>query len=251
MNVISVSYGNDSIALVQWAKEAALPDVQVVFIDTGWAGEGWMDRVARCEEWVKSLGFPVVRITPAVQFEELMRMKKGFPNQRYQWCSGMLKGVPFLEWIDMVDPEYKATVLIGKRREESTERQDTPEFIDASEYHGDRRVWHPLYLHDEVARNELLSRAGFDVLPHRSKECDPCINANRGDFRTLAAEDAAKTARLEAEVGKTMFRPKRHGGAQGIEHVIRWANSPRGKFDNDEKQSDLFTSPCTTGYCGF
>lgn len=249
MNVLSVSYGNDSIALIRWAKESNLPDVQVVFIDTGWAGEGWMDRVAKCEEWVRSLGYPAIRITPAVQFEELMRMKKGFPSQRYQWCSGLLKGVPFLEWIDQVDREYRATVLIGKRREESQERADTPEFIDASEYHGDRRVWHPLYLHDEAARDALIYRAGFEVLPHRSKECDPCINANRDDLRSLAPSDAAKTGRLEGEVGKTMFRPKRHGGAKGIERVIFWANSQRGKYN--DRQDDLFASKCSSGYCGF
>lgn len=248
MNVLSVSYGNDSIALIQWAHEHGLPDVRVVFIDTGWAGEGWMERVERCEEWVRSLGYPAIRITPNIQFEELMRMKKGFPSQRYQWCSGMLKGVPFLEWIDQADPGRKATVLIGKRREESEDRKDTPEFIDASEYHGERRVWHPLYMHGEPARDMLIRAAGFEVLPHRSKECDPCVNANRGDLRTLAPSDAAKLASLEGEVGKTMFRPKKHGGAKGIERVIFWANSSKGKYN--DRQEVLFSS-CSSGYCGF
>lgn len=248
MNVISASYGNDSIALIQWAKESGLKDVTVTFIDTGWSGKGWMDRVARCEEWVVTLGFTPVRIIPAVQFEELIKSRKGFPNQRYQWCSGHLKGVPFLGWIDEIDPERKATILIGKRREESQERADTPEFIDASEYHGDRRVWHPLFMHDEQARNELIVRAGFEVLPHRSKECDPCVNANRDDFRTLDESDAQKVAQLEADTGKTMFRSKRHGGAKGIEQVIRWANNSPGNYN--EKQEDLFASPCSSGYCG-
>lgn len=249
MIVISSSYGNDSIATIQWAYEQGIESAFVPFIDTGWAGEGWMARVGRCEEWVRSLGFTPVRITPAVQFEELIRMKKGFPNQRYQWCSGQLKGLPFLDWIDEADPECKATIYIGKRREESQERADTPEFIDASEYHGGRRVRHPLYLHTEAARNALVIRAGFEVLPHRSKECDPCVNSNRADFRDLAPSDAAKTAKLEGEVGKTMFRPKRHGGAKGIERVIRWANSTRGQYN--DKQEDLFASPCSSGYCGY
>lgn len=248
MKVISASYGNDSIALIQWAYEQGLRGAYVVFIDTGWAGEGWMARVDRCETWVASLGFVPVRIVPRVQFEELIRDRKGFPNQRYQWCSGQLKGVPFLEWIDEADPECKATVMIGKRREESQERADTPEFIDASEYHGGRRVHHPLYLHTEKARDSLIRRAGFEVLPHRSKECDPCVNANRDDMRSLAESDIAKVANLESDTGKTMFRPKRHGGAKGIEQVIRWAKSSPGKYN--EAQEDLFSSPCSTGYCG-
>lgn len=249
MIVISSSYGNDSIATIQWAAENEFKHVRVVFIDTGWAGEGWMERVNRCEAWVRTLGFEPVRITPVVQFEELIRMRKGFPNQRYQWCSGQLKGLPFLNWIDEVDPGCHTTVVIGKRREESQERADTPEFIESSEWHGGRRVWHPLYLHDEKTRDALILRAGFEVLPHRSKECDPCMNANRHDLRTLAQADIGKLARLEADTGKTMFRAKRHGGAKGIERVIRWAGSTPGNYN--DKQEDLFSSGCTSGYCGY
>lgn len=249
MIVISSSYGNDSIATIQWAYEQGIRGAFVTFVDTGWAGEGWMDRVARGEEWVRSLGFTPVRIIPEVQFEELIRFKKGFPNQRYQWCSGQLKGIPFLNWIDDADPECKATVYIGKRREESKERAETPEFVESSDYHGGRRVRHPLYLHTEAARNALVRRAGFEVLPHRSKECDPCVNANKDDFQTLAEKDIQKTSRLEKEVGKNMFRAKRHGGAKGIVRVIRWANSPRGKYN--DKQEDLFSSKCSSGYCGY
>lgn len=249
MIVISASYGNDSIATIQWAHEQGIEGAFVTFIDTGWAGEGWMERVEKGEAWVRSLGYTPVRIVPAVQFEELIRMRKGFPNQRYQWCSGQLKGIPFLNWIDEADPECKATVCIGKRREESPERADTPEFIEASEYHGGRRVRHPLYLHTEAARDALIHRAGFEVLPYRLKECDPCVNSNRGDFRSLAPLDIAKTARLEADTGKTMFRPKRHGGAKGIERVIRWAGSTPGNYN--DKQEDLFSSGCSSGYCGY
>lgn len=248
MNVISSSYGNDSVAMIQWAHEQLLTDVHVVFIDTGWSSPTWLSRVASAEDWVKSLGFYAVRLNPVMQFADLMRMKKGFPSQRYQWCSMHLKGLPFLEWIDQHDHDCQATVLIGKRRAESQERKDTPEFIDASEYHGGRRVWHPLYLHSDKERDELLYRSGFDPLPHRSMECSPCINANRFDMRLLEERDIAKVEKLEAEVGKTMFRPKRHGGAVGIRKVIAWANASPGAFNVN--QEDLFNG-CSSGYCGY
>jgi len=248
MNVISSSYGNDSVAMIQWAQEQSLKDVSVVFVDTGWAAPGWLDRVKRMEEWVKSLGFAVVHLKSPTEFEELMVLKKGFPSQRYQWCSGTLKGLPFLTWIDEADTESKATVMIGKRREESQERADTPEFIESSEYHGGRKIWHPLYLHTEVMRDDLIFRAGHKVLPHRSKECSPCINANRDDMRQLTEEDIARVEALEAKVGKTMFRPKRHGGAKGIRKVIAWAYAERGQYDN--RQEQMF-SQCSSGYCGF
>src|ERR1043165_5508859 len=88
--VIFVSYGNDSIALLQWAHEQELEGVAVVFTDTGWAADGWMERVARCEAWVRSYGFTPYR-TNSIGFRQLARDKKGFPTQRYQWCSNVLK----------------------------------------------------------------------------------------------------------------------------------------------------------------
>jgi 3'-phosphoadenosine 5'-phosphosulfate sulfotransferase (PAPS reductase)/FAD synthetase len=243
---ISSSYGNDSIALIQLAYELKLEDVTVAYCDTGWASSEWPARVAMAEEWVKSLGFNTHRIVPNVQFEELMKFKKGFPNQRYQWCSAMLKIIPFLNWLDDVDQDLKTTVMLGVRRAESQERKNTPNRIEKSERHGGRDVWFPLASFTDEQRNELLGRAGFDVLPHRSMECAPCINANRTDLRLLKEVDIAKVEALESAVGKTMFRPKRHAGAMGIRQVIQWANAERGQYD--ARQSSLFN--CDSGMCG-
>ncbi len=248
MIVISSSYGNDSIALIQWAFENALNDVVVTFIDTGWAGAGWLNRVDKCETWVKSLGFRPVRIGVEVPFRELMIIKKGFPNQRFQWCSSLLKGIPFLNWIDHTDINNEAFILVGKRREESTKRASTPAMV-ISDYHGGRILMHPLYKHTDAMRNKLLHNAGFEVLAHRSQECAPCVNANTHDFRTLHAEDIEKVEALEHLVNKTMFRPKRHNGAQGIREVVKWASYGSGKYNPD--QDDLFTSGCGSPFgCG-
>lgn len=246
--VISSSYGNDSVAMIQWAREKGLQDLTVVFIDTGWSAPGWLDRVDRMEQWVRSIGFNVEHLKSAIGFEELMVSKKGFPSQRYQWCSSMLKGIPFLNWIDDVDLAHTSWVMIGKRREESQERADTPEFIEASKYHGDRKVWHPLYMHTEAMRDELLARAGIAKLPHRSKECSPCINSNKKDLRQLTEEDIRRVEDLEAKVGNLMFRAKKHGGAKGIRRVIAWAYSERGKYN--DRQEQMFNQ-CSSGYCGF
>lgn len=243
---ISSSYGNDSIALIQLAYEMGLENVTVTYCDTGWAAHDWPERVERAEKWARSLGFSTHRIVPNVQFEELMQFKKGFPSQRYQWCSALLKIVPFLDWLDEVDKDLETTILLGVRRAESQERKDTPEQIEKSERHGGRDVWFPLAIFTDDQRNDLLARAGFDVLPHRSMECAPCVNANRNDLRLLKEVDIAKVEELERAVGKTMFRPKRHAGATGIREVIQWARAERGQYD--ARQSSLFN--CDSGMCG-
>jgi 3'-phosphoadenosine 5'-phosphosulfate sulfotransferase (PAPS reductase)/FAD synthetase len=236
MNVISSSYGNDSVAVIQWAHETGLADVTVTYCDTGWAAPHWPQRVERGEALALSYGCQVVRCK-SIGMAELVRMKKGWPGNGQQFCTAHLKGVPFLEWIDVADPTAKAVVLIGKRRAESEARKLTPEFIEASPYHGDRKIWHPLYAHTDEQRNELLSRAGFEALPHRSLECNPCVNANRGDFLRLTAGEIERVNDLEAEIGKPMFRPKRFN-AMGIHGVIVWAKDGRKRpsIENEEAQ---------------
>lgn len=235
MNVISSSAGNDSVAMIQWAIENNVKNLHVVFSDTGWLAPGWIQRVERIHAWADSHGIQT-HIIKSIGMEELVRIKKGFPGNAQQFCTAHLKGIPFLEWIDEADPECKAVVMVGKRRAESQDRADTPEFVHGSEYHGGRKLWHPLYLHTDEQRNELLHRAGFDPLPHRSLECNPCVNANRADFLRLTPGEIERVNDLEVEIGKPMFRPKRFG-ALGIYGVIAWAKDGRERGDIDEENA--------------
>jgi len=231
--VISVSYGNDSMAMIRWAYEQGLKNVVVTYCDTGWAAPGWGQKVDAGETAAKAMGFEVVRLQ-SMGMAELVRMKKGFPGNAQQFCTGFLKGLPFLQWLDEADPERKAVVMVGKRREESEARKDTPEFVNDSEYHGGRTLWHPLYLHTEAERDALLQRAGVEKLLHRSLECNPCVNANRADFLRLTPGEIERVNDLEVEIGKPMFRPKRFG-AMGIHGVIVWAKDGRNRASIDDE----------------
>ena len=240
--VISASYGNDSMAMVRWAYEQGLKNVVVAYCDTGWAAPGWWQKVGAGETAAKAMGFEVVQLK-SMGMAELVRMKRGFPgNGKQQFCTGHLKGVPFLQWLDEVDPERKAVVMVGKRREESKARKNTPEFVHDSEFHGGRTLWHPLYLHTKAERDALLQRAGIEILPHRSKECSPCVNANRGDFLRLTPGEVERVNDLEVEIARPMFRAKRFG-ALGIHGVMTWAKDGRDRpsFEEEEEScSGLF-----------
>lgn len=241
LHIISSSYGNDSVALIRWVYEAGLSGVHVVYCNTGWAAPWWPIRVEKMSAIARSYGFQTHEAA-SIGMEELVRMKKGWPGNGQQFCSAHLKGVPFLQWADEADPDCKAVVMIGKRREESRERAHTPEFIAASDYHGGRKVWHPLYQHTEAERNALLSRCGVKPLPHRSLECNPCVNANRTDFLRLSPGEIERVNDLEVEIAQPMFRPKRFG-ALGIHGVIAWAKDGRDRGDFEREQSacgDLF-----------
>ena len=248
--ILSVSYGNDSIALIQWAHEYGLKNCFVVYCDTGWAHPDWPVRVKKGMALAESYGF-VTWTGKGMTFEEIVLMKKGFPSQKFQWCSGLLKTIPFGDFAEFIDPNKEAVIIIGKRRAESKNRADTPEFIYNSQYHEGRTIWHPLYKHTDDERNELLERAWFKPLPHRSMECCPCVNANRLDLRHTPEIQLDRLRRLERLTGKTMYRAYRHQGAWGIDEVMEWAASGRGKYHN--KQMRLWNyrgELCPSGLCG-
>lgn len=252
--IIKASYGNDSVALIQWAFENQLPDVAVLYNDTGWARGDWGARVSNLEFWAQSLGFDTYR-TQSIGLEELVRRKKSWPRQGLQFCTAELKILPSLVWMDQYDPQKLAVSVIGVRREESENRADYPEFQYSSPNDGGRDIWAPLVRFTENQRNQLLQRAGVEPLPHRSMECFPCINSNRADLLELAKDEdrIAEIEAIETSLGftsrgkpRTMFRPYRYMGATGIRAIVRWARSKRGKFDLDDGGG----RGCESGWCG-
>jgi 3'-phosphoadenosine 5'-phosphosulfate sulfotransferase (PAPS reductase)/FAD synthetase len=254
--LVSASYGNDSVALIQWCWEFGLSNIAVLYADTGWAHPAWNERVDKCETWVRTFGFIPFR-TSSIGFENVVREKKGFPRQGIQFCTQLLKTEPLSKLQSKLDPEKQATVIIGKRRAESANRANTSEFIFEHPYHNGRAVWHPLFEHSDEERNALLNRAGFDELPHRSDECWPCINANKSDLKRIATEDPARINQIESlerEMGltskgkpRTMFRPYRYRGATGIRAMIRWAETERGGDFDDGTGRDCAESAAGCG----
>ena len=249
--VIFASYGNDSIALIQWAHEHNLKNVTVAYSDTGWAADWWPTRVEKSEAWVRTLGFKPVRIA-SEGMAALVMSKKAWPRGgggKYQFCTAALKEKPALAWLDGLDPEKESVCMIGIRREESNNRATFPEWIEESEKHGGRNLHAPLVRHNESERNALLAKTPFEPLPHRSKECYPCVNARKREIAALPDDKIAAILTIEELSGtnskgnkRVMFSPKRHKGAIGIIAVVKWA------------QGDTETEPelagCDGGWCG-
>jgi 3'-phosphoadenosine 5'-phosphosulfate sulfotransferase (PAPS reductase)/FAD synthetase len=257
MLILSLSYGNDSIALIQWTHETRQIDrgpVLCVYADTGWASKEWPARVERGEALARSYGFEPYRVARPGGLMPLARLKRGWPRHGMQFCTEMLKIEPITAWLDTMDPGAEATCVIGVRREESERRANWPEHLEDSVQHGGRDAWFPLVRVLTAERDTLVRRAGFEVLPHRSRECHPCVNASKADLWDLPEERIAEIEGYEAEMGSTaagkprvLFRPAAHGGAVGIREVVRWANSDRGAYQPG--QGDLF-GVCDGGWCG-
>jgi 3'-phosphoadenosine 5'-phosphosulfate sulfotransferase (PAPS reductase)/FAD synthetase len=259
MYVILASYGNDSLALIQWMaeQEDLTGPFYVLFNDTGWAAEGWLDRVLNLELDMWGLGFIPLR-TKSIGMKALVRKHKGWPRQGLQFCTEELKIQPTLSLLDELDPLRQAICCTGKRREESFNRRNAPEWVWESLPHGGRTCWSPLVTMLVPERDELIKKLGQQPLPHRSMECFPCINSNRTDLRQLAKDPKRieDIENFERSLGhtsndkpRTMFRPYRYMGATGIREIVRWAASERGGFSLDDGTGSDLKSGCEGGYC--
>lgn len=249
--MIFASYGNDSVALIQWAHEHALRDVTVAYSNTGWAAQKWPARVAAGEAWAQSLGYKTAQI-PSMGMEALVAMKKAWPRGGggdYQFCTGHLKGAPAAAWLDELDPDGGAVCMVGVRREESAKRTYWPEWSEESPNHGGRPLHSPLVRHTEAMRDELIRKTPLPVLPHRSKECWPCVNARKGELAAMDEPAIIRIEAIETRAGinskgnaRVMFSPARHNGAIGIRAVVEDAR--KGHDDMFEPQG------CDGGWCG-
>lgn len=243
--VLFASGGNDSVALVDYAYVKKLKNVAIVYSNTGWASPDWPKRIERFKIWIEEFGFSFYEIT-SEGFENLVRRKKAFPANKPKFCTYELKIKPALEFLNKIDPDKNATCMVGVRREESPARREWPEYIESSDNHGGRPLWSPLVNLTKEVRDNILASVGWGeqyLLPHRSKECSPCVNANRTDFRSLDEKDIAKVEWMEFEMGLTMFRVKRFRGASGIREIMRWAWSDKGQYQPSN-------TGCDSGMCG-
>ena len=248
--VVKASYGNDSVALIQWLREAGAKTATILYNDTGWANTGWTGRVEQMEAWARGLGFQTAR-TQSVGMDRLVHDRKGWPRQGIQFCTEHLKMKPTAAWLEREDPERVTVAVIGVRRCESENRRKFPEIELGRDW---RWIWAPLVDHDDAMRDALLRRAGIEPLPHRSDECFPCINSNRADILRLTEDRIAEISALETDLGftskgkpRTMFRPYRYMGATGIREIVRWAKSERGRFSLDDGNG---SEGCEAGWCG-
>lgn len=224
-HIIFGNYGDNTIAVMQWAYVKGIDQVTVLHVATGMGSAAWLERVEQGQQLARRYQFKTVTLTPAKTFSELVQERKTFPNLKYQWCPTFLKALPLLDFLDQHDPQNESTIILGSRRKDSRARFQLPEFIPESEYYGDRQVWHPLFDVSTEGRDQLICDAGFEVLNQRSFECNPCVVKEYNDFSKLDPSVVAKIAILENEIAQTLFdRPivelvaEGKSGCSSLEH---------------------------------
>lgn len=251
--VLKCSYGNDSIALIQFFHEqqerfGKMGKIVVLYNDTGFAAEWWNDRVLNGEKLVMKYGFIPCR-TESIGMLELIKRRNTWPDSQARFCTGELKIKPTISWLSKNDPEGKCYTVCGVRREESNARASWPEWVEADE---GRKQWSPLILKTKEQRDELILRAGWKPLPHRSRECK-CVLANATDISQWGEAEIEEIEVMEKALGEInkgvnqyMFRPHAKAGRpMGIREVVKWSKAAVKK----KKKPEAAESGCDSGYC--
>ncbi len=224
MKIILGNMGNETIALMRWVYETKLTNVTVVYIDTGWAASHWHERIAIGQHLAADYNFSWQTIASTPNFSELVQQRGEFPSTKFQWCAGFLKGLPLLEWLDKHDVCAQAEIYLGLYREKSRAYTNLPERVIDSEHFGGRDVCYPLYNNSTDDIKQLLNRAKVHYLPHRSLECEPCVNNCQSDFSRMNKRDIERAQQLEQQLEKPMFTTVKTGG-NSIKDIVQWVQN--------------------------
>ncbi|MCF6766117.1 phosphoadenosine phosphosulfate reductase family protein [Thiotrichales bacterium 19S3-7] len=249
MHVIIANFSDDSIALIQWASKKNLPNLHILYVDTRWSACYWYKRLELVQNWTNSLNIPLHILKPKQGFEALVIARKQFPSIRFQWCPGLLKGIPILNWLEENDDDETATILLPHRRSMSKSQDVLEEFVYESEHYDERTLWHPLYQHSISDRDSLIKKTPIPLLNHRSLECQPCIFSTNKDLVNLEVEDIQKVKSLEDKIQQSMFNPNDYDNAQSIDKVV--STLKQSPLVDDENYYDQFAQGCAWPYgCG-
>ena len=220
MHFIVGNYGNDTLALMAWAKNNQLNQVVCIYVDTGWAAPAWEARVQEAEIWAKKLGFTPVMLKSHLDFSAMVRSRGEFPTTEFQWCASTLKGLTLLDYLEIEDPLREAIIVLPHQRRLAAKLDSLPTWVAASEYYAERKLWYPLCWHDDIEMKALLATTPFDWLESRSLECAPCVNSDARDLYQMDVEVVKKAALLEQELGEHMLDESLY--QQGEDIFLAW-----------------------------
>lgn len=169
-----------------------------------------------------------------IQFVDLAILKGRWPSRMAQFCTSKLKVFPSLRWI-VANIEGDLVRYSGVRRDESSNRKDTPEAEWDDSFGCEIR--HPIVawtkercFADAAGRGQKVNelyRLGFSRVG-----CAPCINSSRADIANWAKRFPAmihKVRDWEKRSGRTFYAPMVPGKEiNWIDEVVDWANCVRG-----------------------
>ena len=112
-NIISLSGGKDSTAMLLMMIEKKIKIDYIVFFDTGWEFPEMYKHIDKLEKYINR---KITRLKSEDTFGELFKRYKGFPSVKVRWCTARKvdninkfcnKYKPYIQWIGFSFGERK------------------------------------------------------------------------------------------------------------------------------------------------
>jgi len=111
-NIVSLSGGKDSTAMLLMMLEKKIKVDYIIFFDTGWDFPEMIKHIDKLEKYIDR---EIVRLKPRKRFEELFA-RWGFPSMKNRWCTREKVNAinkfcrqykPYIQWIGFSFDEVK------------------------------------------------------------------------------------------------------------------------------------------------
>lgn len=186
--VVGVSSGKDSTGLLLWLlNEFKINRNKLIctFSDTG----NEADEVYQHIDKISRELHPIITLKPELDFFELARSKKRFPDTIRRFCTEQLKLMPLKTYLETLDG--RILTISGVRAEESKRRAKYKEFVGMYETFTGYDDWRPLLKWKLEDIFLIHKRYGFPLNPlydygFSRVGCNPCIMLKKEEVKLFA-----------------------------------------------------------------
>lgn len=214
--VISISGGKDSkttliVSLPLLLKIVKPSQIKVVFCDTGWEKDETMQEIETIKDRLKEFDIEFLTLTNPKYpngMTDLIKSKKAFPTRMAKTCTQLLKMIPAVEYYKSLNSKgLKVISLVGKRRDESKDRIDTPD----KEYYSYKdwgfTIYQPIADWTETDVYSFLDETwGIPQSYFNGNKrvgCDECFQADLKSISLMSEDKIKQMEEVESEVSKS------------------------------------------------
>jgi 3'-phosphoadenosine 5'-phosphosulfate sulfotransferase (PAPS reductase)/FAD synthetase len=213
--VFGISGGKDSkatlvVSIPLLLKIVKPSQIKVIFCDTGWEKIETINEIEKIKTKLNEFNIEFVRLNNSKYpngMMDLLKDKKIFPSRQIKFCTEQLKMIPALNYYkDLYNKGLNVIALVGKRRDESKDRINTPnkEFFKHKKY--SFTVYYPVADWSETDIYSFLDETwGIPISYFKGNKrigCDECFQADLKSISLMSDEKVKAMASMEKYVSQ-------------------------------------------------